>query len=154
MKKMFLILMMVFGLSAVFAGTFVAFTSEEEFEEYCNTDHSEWDAEQKAFFEETTADLSAKQKKNTRLILVCGDDAEVIKNHIIVYHLIHDPKAYGVIVFDDNFNIIVNSRVYVYEKTDPVLVGLYFLNDKVTHVVDIDKNKVVFTTIEVQDQNQ
>ena len=139
-----MILMMVFGLSVVFAGTYVAFTSKEEFEKYCNTDHSEWDASQKAFFEETTADLSAKQKKRSSLILVCGDNDGVIKNHIIVYHLIHDPKTYGVIVFDDNFNIIVNSRVYAYEKTDPVMVGLSFIKDQVTHIVDIDKQEVIF----------
>ena len=145
MKKMFLILMMVFGLSAVFADTYVAFTSEEAFDEYCNSDHTGWDASQKAFFEETTADLSAKQKKRSSLILVCDSGNEgVIKNHILVYHLIHDPKAYGVIVFDDNFNIIVNSRVNTWEKTDPVMVGLSCLKEQVTHIVDIDNQKVIF----------
>ncbi len=141
---MIMVLMMVFGLSAMFAGTYVAFTSEEEFEEYCNTDHSEWDTNQKAFFEETTADLSAKQKKRFSLILVCGDNDGVIKNHILVAHLIHDPKTYRVIVFDDNFNMIVDSGVYAYEKTDPVLVGLSFIKEQVTHVVDIDNQKVIF----------
>ena len=139
---MIMVLMMVFGLSAVFADTFVAFTNNEEFEEYWDSDHSKWDAEQKAFFEETTADLSAKQKKNTKLIIVCGDNDGVIKNHILVF--IRDPETYGVMVFDDNFDIIVHRIVYVYEKTDPVMIGLSFLNDKVTHIVDIDNQKVMF----------
>lgn len=142
MKRMLMVLMMVFGLSAVFAGTYVAFTSEEAFNEYCDSDHTEWDAEQKAFFEETTADLSAKQKKNTKLIIVCGDNDGVIKNHILV--LIRDSETSAVMVFDDNFDIIVYRMVYVYEKTDPVMIGLSFLNDKVTHIVDIDNQKVMF----------
>ena len=142
-----MVLMMVFGLSAVFAGTYVAFTNSEEFEEYYNSDHSEWDAEQKAFFEETTADLSAKQKKNTTLILVCGGDTGVIKNHILVF--IRGSETYGVIVFDDDFNIIVQRLVYVYEKASPVMIGLSFIKDQVTHIVDIDKQKVIFDSYDM-----
>lgn len=141
---MIMVLMMVFGLSAVFADTFVAFTSKEEFEKYRDSDHTEWDADQKAFFEETTADLSSKQKKRTSLIIVCGDNDGVIKNHIIVYHNIYDSKTYGVIVFDDNFNVIVDRRIYATEKQDPVQVGLNCIKEDVTHVVNIDKGKVIF----------
>lgn len=141
---MIMVLTMVFGLSAVFAGTFVAFTSEEAFNEYCDSDHVEWDASQRALFEESTAELTAKQKKNTKLIIVCGDNDGVIKNHILVCHLVQDPKAYAVIIFDDNFDIIVYRTVYVYEKTDPVMIGLSFLNGKVTHIVDMDNQKVMF----------
>ena len=144
MKKMVMVLMMVFGLSAVFADTFVAFTSKEEFEKYRDSNHSEWDASQKAFFEETTADLSAKQKKRTSLIIVCGDNNDVIKNHILVYHNIYDSKAYGVIVFDENFDVIVNRQIYALEKSDPVQVGLNCIKEDVTHVVNIDKGKVIF----------
>lgn len=144
MKRMLMVLMMVFGLSAVFADTYVAFTNNEEFEEYCNSNHSEWDAQQKAFFEETTADLSSKQKKRCSLIIVCGDNGGVIKNHILVYHNIYDSKAYGVIVFDDNFNVIVNRRIYALEKQDPVQVGLNCIKEDVTHIVNIDKGKVIF----------
>ena len=144
MKKMIMVLMMVFGLSAVFADTYVAFTNNEEFEEYCNSNHSEWDAKQKAFFKETTTDLSAKQKKRCSLIIVCGDNGDVIKNHIIVYHNIYNSKEYAVTVFDDNFNVIVNRRVYATEKQDPVQVGLSCIKEDVTHVVNIDKGKVIF----------
>lgn len=144
MKRMLMVLMMIFGLSAVFADSYVAFTNNEEFEEYCNSNHSEWDAQQKAFFEETTADLSAKQKKRCILIIVCGDNGGVIKNHILVYHNIYDSKAYGVIVFDDNFNVIVNRHIYALEKSDPVQVGLNCIKEDITHIVNIDKGKVVF----------
>lgn len=143
-RRILMVLMMVFGLSAVFADTFVAFTSKEEFERYRDSNHSEWDASQKAFFEETTADLSAKQKKRASLIIVCSDNSDVIKNHILVYHNIYDSKAYGVIVFDDNFNIIVNRQIYALEKSDPVQVGLNCIKEDVTHVVNIDKGKVIF----------
>lgn len=139
-----MIMVMVFGLSAAFAGTYVAFTSKEEFEEYYNSNHSEWDADQKAFFEETTADLSAKQKKRSTLILVCGDNDGVIKNHVIVYHNIYDSKAYGVIVFDDNFDIIIHRQIYVPKKQDPVMVGLSCIKEQVTHIVDIDNQTVIF----------
>lgn len=138
-----MVLMMVFGLSAAFAGTFVAFTSEEAFNNYCDSDHTEWDASQRAFFEESFADIPAKNKKKATLIIVCdsGNDG-VIKNHILVYA--YDSKSFGVIIFDDHFDRIVHRTVYVYEKTDPVMIGLSFLNDKVTHIVDIDNQKVMF----------
>lgn len=140
---MLMVLMMVFGLSAVFAGTYVAFTSEEAFNEYCDSDHTEWDAEQKAFFEETTADLSAKQKKKVTLIIVCdsGNDG-VIKNHILVYA--YDSKSFGVIIFDDHFDKIVNTGIFTYEKTNPVMVGLSCLKEQVTHILDLDKMAVTF----------
>lgn len=147
MKKMIMILMMVFGLSAVFADSYVAFTNDEEFEEYWDSDHSKWDAEQKAFFEETTADLSAKQKKNTKLILVCGSNDGVIKNHIIVLNV--KPKTYAVIVFDNNFDIITYRSVFTYEKADPVMVSLSFIKDQVTHIVDIDNQIVIFESCDV-----
>lgn len=144
MKKMILVLMMVFGLSAVFAGTFVAFTSEEAFNNYCDSDHTEWDAEQKAFFEETTADGTAKQKKKMTLIIVCSDNSDVIKNHILVYA--YDSKSFGVIIFDDHFDEIVNTGIYTYEKTNPVMVGLSCLKEQVTHILDLDKMEVTFWT--------
>lgn len=143
MKKMVIILMMVFGLSAAFAGTYVAFTSEEAFNEYCDSDHTEWDAEQKAFFEETTADLSAKQKKKVTLIIVCDSgNGGIIKNHILVYA--YDSKSFGVIIFDDHFDKIVNTGIFTYEKTNPVMVGLSCLKEQVTHILDLDKMAVTF----------
>ena len=142
------VLIMVFGLSAVYAGTYVAFTNSEEFFEYCHSNHSEWDADQKALFEESTADATAKQKKRMTLILVCGDSGGVIKNHILVYHHPNDPEAYSVVVFDDNFNIIVNRWVYTSRKADPVQVGLNFIKSEVTHIFDIDKQKVIFESYE------
>ena len=150
MKKVLMVLVMVFGLSAVFADTYVAFTNSEEFEEYYNSDHSEWDASQKAFFEETTADLTVKQKKRMTLILVCGDNGGVIKNHILVYHHLNDPEAYGIIVFDDNFNIIANRLAYTSPKADPVQVGLSFIKSEVTDILDINNQEVVLAIIEKQ----
>lgn len=142
---MIMILMMVFGLSAVFAGTYVAFTSEEAFNEYCDSDHTEWDADQKAFFEEVTADGTAKQKKKTTLIIVCDSDNDgVIKNHIIVYA--YDSKSFGVIIFDDHFDRIVDTDIFTYEKTNPVMIGLSCLKAQVTHILDLDKMEVTFWT--------
>ena len=144
MKKMIMVLMMVFGLSAVFADSYVAFTSKEEFEKYRDSNHSEFDAAFKEAFEEGTADLSAKQKKNSSIIIVYGDNDDVIKKLILVYHYVYDPKTYGVIVFDSNFNKIVNRRIYAIEKQDPVQIGLGCIKEYVTHVVNIDKEEVVF----------
>lgn len=144
MKKMLMILMMVVTMGAAFAGTFVAFTSEEAFDDYCDSDHVEWDAQLKDLFEESTADFSAKQKKNCSLIIVYGDNDDVIKNLIIVYHHIYDPKTYGVIVFDSNFNRILKRQIYATEKQDPVQIGLNCIKEDVTHVVNINKEKVVF----------
>ena len=147
MKKMFLILMMVVTMGAAFAGTYVAFTNDEEFEKYCNSDHPKWDADQKAFFEGTTADLTAKQKKRTSLIIVCGSNDGIIKNHIIVCNV--KPKMYVVVVFDDNFDEIVNRSVFTYGKADPVLVGLSCLKEQVTHIVDIDNQTVIFESCDM-----
>lgn len=154
MKKILMVLMMVFGLSAVFAGTFVAFTSEEAFNDYCDSDHTEWDASQKAFFEEAFADIPAKNKKKATLIVVCdsGNDG-VIKNHILIYA--YDSKSFGVIIFDDHFDKIVDTGIYTYEKTGPVMVGLSCLKEQVTHIVDLDKMEVTFwVSKSVRNQDQ
>ena len=147
MKKMIMILMalIVSMTTTLFADSYVAFTSEEEFEEYRDSNHSEWDAELKALFEECAAEYSAKQKKRFSLIVVRGgNNDEDIKNIILVYHHINDSKIYGVIIFDENANVIVFQNVYAYEDSNPVQVGLSCLKEEVTHVVNVNKGKVIF----------
>lgn len=143
-----IVLVIVFGLSLIaFAGTFVAFTSEEAFNDYCDSDHVEWDASQRAFFEESIADMQVKNKKKATLIIVCDSGkGGVIKNHILVYE--YDSKSFGVVIFDDHFDIIVDTGIYTYKKTDPVMVGLSCLKEQVTHIVDLDKMAVTFWVFE------
>ena len=145
MKKMIMVLMMVFGLSAVFAGTFVAFTSEEAFNEYCDSDHTEWDADQKALFEECLSDFTNQQKKKATFIVVVDDEVNAIY-YILLYA--YDSKSFGVIIFDDHFDRIVDTGIFTYEKTNPVMVGLSCLKEQVTHILDLDKMEVTFWTSE------
>lgn len=70
MKKMMMILMVliVSMTTRLFAGTFVTFTSEEAFNNYCDSDHTEFDTSVKEVFEESLADYTNQQKKKATFI--------------------------------------------------------------------------------------
>lgn len=141
MKKMIMVLMMVFGLSAVFADSYVAFTSEEAFNNYCDSDHTEFDTLVKEVFEKAFSDITNQKKKKTTFIVVVDDKVNIIYC-ILLYA--YDSKSFGVIIFDDHFDRIVDTGIFTYKKYDPVMVGLSCLKERVTHILDLDKMEVIF----------
>ena len=143
MKKMMMILMVliVSMTTRLFAGTFVTFTSEEAFNNYCDSDHTEFDTSVKEVFEESLADYTNQQKKKATFIIVVDDKVNIIY-YVIIYA--YDSKSFGVIIFDDHFDRIVDTGIFTYKEYDPVMVGLSCLKERVTHIVDLDKMEVIF----------
>ena len=143
MRKMIMVLMVliVSMTTTLFAGTFVAFTSEEAFNNYCDSDHTEFDTSAKEIFEEGTSDFTNQLKKKATFIVVVDDEVNIIYC-ILLYA--YDSKSFGVIIFDDHFDRIVDTGIFIYKKYDPVMVGLSCLKERVTHILDLDKMEVTF----------
>lgn len=153
MKKILMILAMVFGLSAVFADSYVAFTSQNVIEDYENNEEEKalLDATLKSAFAESAKlmGLSKRQRKDYTYIFVISDIDLLYE--IAVYT--EDSKVFGIAIGDADGN---PAGYYHYEassKKDPVLVGLNFIKETVLQVNNINKNKVVFTAFEAQEQD-
>ena len=147
MKKMIMVLMMVFGLSAVFADSYVAFTSKEGFEEYCNNAFIDFDCV-KEVYEESLSDFTNQQKKKATFIVVVDDKVNIIY-YVILYA--YDSKTFGSIVFDDDFNIIKKCNIYPDIEVDPIFLCSSIIKEEVSHIVNVDKEEeVVFAICEKQ----
>lgn len=146
MRKMIMVLMMVFGLSAVFADSYVAFTSKEGFEVYCNSDFINFDLVKEGF-EEGLSDFTNQQKKKATFIVVVDDEVNIIYC-ILLYA--YDSKTFGSIVYDVDCNIIKKCNIYPDIEVDPVFLCSSIINEEVSHIINIDKEKVVFAIVEEQ----
>ena len=145
-----MVLMMVFGLSAIFADSYVAFTNKQPIEIYESNEEKRaaintW---VKSYFETVTSDSTDEEKKNASLIIVV-DDQRVI--HTVWVDIdIKNPKLYWVYIFDfdENGQPLENTlKTFEVEtdlKTDPVTVGLAFIKEKVIQINNVNKNKVVY----------
>ena len=154
MKKIIAVLVMVFGLSAVFADSYVAFASQNVVEIY-----ESGSEEEKASFNATVkseiekgfklSGIPKQQRKDYTYIFVFSDIDLLYGVTVCTY----DSKVFGISIVDADENIV---GIYHYEassKTDPLQVGLNFIKETVLQVNNVDKNKVVFTAFEVQDQD-
>ena len=143
MKKMMMVLMalIVSMTTAVFADSYIAFTSKEAFNNYCDSEHAELDTFIKEVFEESFADIPAKNKKKATFIVVVDDKVDIIY-YVLVYA--YDSKSFGVIIFDDHLDRIVDTDIFTYKEYDPVMVGLSCIKERVTHILDLDKMDVLF----------
>lgn len=152
MKKMMMVLMMVFGLSAVFADSYVAFTSKEGLALYNNNDQTAFHTFVKSVFESGTSCLTNQQKKNSTLIVVTDEQRAV--HMVLVVKDEKNPKLYWVAVgnfYKDGNPDIDSIKGFTVEtslKTDPVIVGLSFIKEKVLQINNIDKEKVVYSMVE------
>ena len=142
MRKMIMVLMMVFGLSAVFADSYVAFTSKEGFEVYCNSDFIDFDC-----VKECLSDFTDQQKKKATFIVVVGDEVNIIY-YVLLYA--YDSKTFGSIVYDYDFNIIKKCNIYPDIEVDPVFLCSSIISEEVSHIINIDKEEVVFAIVEEQ----
>ena len=153
MKKMMMVLVMVFGLSAVFADSYVAFTSQNIIEDYENNEEDKalFNAKVKSEFESGAnfEGLSKQQRKAYTYIVVINDTDLLYR---IVVHTT-DSKVFGIVIADADSNPIGYYHYEASSKTAPVLVGLNFIKEIVLQVNNIDKNKVVFTAFEAQEQD-
>ena len=150
MRKMIMVLMMVFGLSAVFADSYVAFTSEGAAALY-ESDEAEravLNASVKQRFEywATLGGLSKQERKNAVQIVVVSETDMIAE----VWVHTNDSKVFGIAMVDDDGNNIGDYHYESSSKTDPVLVGLNFIKEIVFQVNNIDKGKVVYSSFAVE----
>lgn len=145
MKKMVMILMMVFGLSAVFADSYVAFTSKEALSLYESDEEGRatFDAAVKEEFEYfANRDKYSKQELKRFSHIIVINETDVLYK-VWVYS--DDSKIFGIAITDAENNPIGDHHYEASSKTDPVLVGLNFVKEIVFQVNNIDKNKVVYS---------
>ena len=152
MKKMMMILMMVFGLSAIFADSYVAFTSQQVIEIYENdeAERAVFDAEVKSRFEywAKLGGLSKQQRKDSTQIIIINDTGVLYE----VWVYTDDSKIFGIAIVDADGNPAGDYHYEASSKTDPVLVGLNFIKEIVFQVNNIDKGKVVYSSFAVEQQ--
>ena len=144
MKRMLMVLMMVFGLSAVFADSYVAFTSKEALALYERDEEGRavFDAAVKEEFEYfANRDKYSKQELKRFSHIIVVNETDVLYK-VWVYS--DDSKIFGISITDADNNPIGEYRYEASSKTDPVLVGLSFIKEIVFQVNNIDKNKVVY----------
>lgn len=150
MKKMMMILMMVFGLSAVFADPYVAFTDQQSIEIYESDEEkrARFDAEVKGSFEYsvTLCRLSKQERKDYTYIVVINETDVLYV--VLVYT--EDSKTFGILIVDTDGNLIGDYHYEASSKTDPVLVGLNFVKEIVFQVNNIDKGEVVYSSYAVE----
>ena len=148
-----MVLVMVFGLSAVFADSYVAFTSQNVIERYENNEEEKafFDAAVKSAFEDgaKSLGLSKRQRKDYTYIVVVNDIDLLYEICVST----KDSRVFGIAIGDVDGNPVGYYHCEASSKTDPVLVGLNFIKEIVLQVNSIDKNKVVFTAFEAQEQD-
>ena len=149
MKKMMIILMMVLTIgAAVFADSYVAFTSKEGLALYNDYDNTGFNTWVKSCFEAGTSDCTDKEKEDSTLIIVVDNRRAIQSVWVVIDE--KNPKLYWVCTcdFDKNGELIDKTiesfSVETSSKTDPVLVGLAFIKEKVIQINNIDKEKVVY----------
>lgn len=150
MKKMIMVLMVliVSMTTTLFADSYVAFTNKEGLALYNGYDNTEFNTWVKSCSEAGTSDWTYKEKKNSALIIVV-DDQRAIHSVLVVIN-VKNPKLYGVCTgdFDKNGQLLENTfKCFAVEtslKTDPVMVGLSFIKEKVLQINNVDKEKVVY----------
>lgn len=145
---MIVVLMMVFGLSAVFADSYVAFTNKEGLALYNGYDNTEFNTWVKSCFEAGTSDFTDKEKKNTALIVVVDGQRAIHSVWVVID--VKNPKLYWVCTGDfDKNGVLIEETFKSFEvetdlKTDPVTVGLTFIKEKVIQINNVNKDKVVY----------
>ena len=150
MKKMMMDLMMVFGLSAVFADSYVAFTDNQPIEIYERDEEGRAiiDAAVKERFSywATLGRLSKQEQKDSTQIVVINETGVLYE----VWVYTDDSKIFGIAIIDADDNNVGDYHYEASSKTDPVLVGLNFIKEIVFQVNNIDKNKVVYSSYAVE----
>ena len=157
MKKMMMVLMMVFGLSVVFAKSFVVLTDDESVAYYSTHTEIENNAI-KGFFVDGCVSNGFPEsdwKSFTQIV--------VFEKDVCIYNIwvcSRDPKNFGISVTGYNGNPNGVYHCDTAKKTDPLQVGLSFIDRRILQIYNVDDEKLVYNTYEVeheaevQDQNQ
>lgn len=147
MKKMLMVLMMVFGLSAVFAKSFVVLTDDESVAYYSRNAEVENNAIKGFFVDGVVAGgFPESDWKNFTQILV-------FEKGVCIYNIwvcSRDPKMFGISVTGFKGNPSGDYHCDTTKKTDPLQVGLNFIDRRVLQVYSVDDEKLVYNTYEVE----
>lgn len=149
MKKIMILMALIVSMTtAVFADSYVAFTSKEGLALYNGYDHTEFDSWVKEGFEAGTNDCTEKENKNSTLIIVVDDQRAIHSVWVVID--VKNPKIYWICTgdFDKNGLLIEETfegfKIETDLKTDPVTVGLLFIKERVLQINNVDKDKVVY----------
>ena len=147
MRKMMMILMMVFGLSAAFAKSFVVLTDDESVEYYSRNTKVENDAI-KGFFKDGVVNLPKSEwKKYTKIIVF--DKTGCIYS---IWLYSKDRKVFGISIVGYNGNPNGDYHCDTTKKTDPLQVGLNFIDKKILQIYSVDDEKLIYNTYAVEKQ--
>ena len=145
MKKILMVLMMVFGLSAIFADSYVVLTDDESVAYYSRNTKVENEAI-KGFFVDGVVDFPESDWKSFTQILVFEKD-------ICIYNIwvcSRDQKKFGILVTGFNGNPSGDYHCDTTKKTDPLQVGLNFIDRKVVQVYCVDDEELIYNTYTVE----
>lgn len=154
MKKILSLVLMMMTAVAVFADSYVAFTNQQAIEQYKNNEEvrARLDAIVKEdFVNSTNSNGFSKQEQKRFTHIVVVNETDILYT---VWVYTAESKVFGIGIADADCNLAGDYHYEASSKTDPVLVGLNFIKEIVLQVNNIDKNKVVFTAFEVQNQDQ
>lgn len=152
MKKLLvsILLTLVVGIGA-FAKPFIAFTDKESFETYrsnINNINALNDCALKSF-ENGTTDIPKKEWKYYTYILVV--DKSGVTNHIWVFT--KDLKSFGICTSYEDEQVDRDYHCDTLQKTDPVQVGLNFIEQKVLTIISLDPFECIYSAYELEGDN-
>lgn len=146
MKKMVMVLMMVFGLSAVFAKSFVVLTDDESVAYYAKHSEVENDAIKK-LFKDGVIDGGFPESDWKSFTQIVVFDKTGCCN--IIWVCTRDKKSFGISYSDDE-NYHCDTTV----KTDPLQVGLNFIRKQVVQIYCVDDEKLIYNTYKTEPVEQ
>lgn len=148
MKKLLvsILLTLVVGF-AIHAKSFVALVDKESIEIYHTTNLGSLVEEE---FKRCTDMYSKKERQNFTYIAVV-DDGDVIYQ-IWVYT--EDSKSFGIHIVDADAQPFGNYGYSALVESDPVLVGLYFIETKVLEVASVNPEHVTNLFVDQDKENK
>lgn len=138
MKKMIMVLMMVFGLSAVFAKSFVVLTDDESIAYYSKNSKVENDAIKKLFVDSVTDGGFPESYWKCFTQIVVFDKTGCCN---IIWVCTSDKKTFGI-----SYSADENYHCDTTVKTDPLQVGINLLGKKVVQIYCVDDEKLIYNT--------
>ena len=147
MRKMIMVLMMVFGLSAVFAKSFVVLTDDESVAYYSRNSAVENNAIKDLFIYGVTENGFPESDWKSFTQILVFDKTGCIYN---IWVCSRNPKVFGISITGFNGNPNGEYHCDTTKKTDPLQVGLNFIDKKILQIYSVDDEKLIYNTYAVE----
>ena len=151
MRKMIMVLMMVFGLSAVFAKSFVVLTDDESVAYYSKNSAVENNVIKGLFIYGVTENGFPKSKWKNFTQIIVFDKTGCIYN---LWVNTDDSKMFGISYTGYNGNPNGVYHCDTTKKTDPLQVGLNFIRKQVVQIYCVDDEKLIYNTYKTEPVEQ